>query len=277
MQEADSREYQILLTNGQVVRFTQRELRDLVRGRRVKAFLIVSLIIIALANPTLFPSLPEYSSRLFYWGVSVLLYLIIIPHWASAVNRLWRRSLQIPLPLIVATGPLIVGLSVFATCFPLVFGDLVPKRGEPLVWTDYLRNLLIGHIIETVGLLWLLPLQRNDEDLAETVPEGEPEFVILNGRSLPLDSILTVQSAEHYLIVRTNGKTSQYRARMKDFVMQVSEGHGVQTHRSFWVSAQEADELRGNVVKTRSGDDIPVSRGRLPAVREWFRSAGKAH
>ncbi|MCG7522295.1 LytTR family DNA-binding domain-containing protein [Ruegeria sp. Ofav3-42] len=276
MQEAESREYQILLTNGQVMHFTQRELHTLVRSKRVWMFLVVSLVVIALANPTLFPSIPEYSARLFYWGVSVLLYLLIIPYWGSAVNGVWRRYLNVPLPLIVATGPLIIGLSFLATLFPFMFGDFVPQRGEPLVWTDYLRNLIIGHVIETVGLLWLLPLQRNEES-EESSSKEETRFVILTGRSLPLENILMVQSSEHYLMVSTREKTSQYRARMKDFLQQTGETDGIQTHRSYWVSKEEAQELCGSTVKTRSGGEVPVSRGRLPEVRTWFRLHGKVH
>lgn len=288
MSQSNSHEFRVLLTNGKVVHFTMHELRSLIYGRNVVALLIVFMISVAASDPTLFPSLPEFRSRVFYWGLGIVLYLLLLRWWALMLNLTWHRLFEFPIPLIIATFPMVVGLTIFCSYLPSIFGDLVPARGHAVTWVTLLKNSVLAHVLETAALVWFLPFFRGrraefapgkDDPSAQATPEraAPNQFVVLNGRSVPVEDIRSARSAEHYLIVTTRLKKIELRARMKDFLEQVTDDQGVQTHRSFWVAADEAEELRGDVVKTLSGNDIPVSRGRLPMVREWFERQGKAH
>ncbi|GGE36379.1 hypothetical protein GCM10011517_00170 [Actibacterium pelagium] len=142
-----------------------------------------------------------------------------------------------------------------------------------------MKNVIFAHAIEMTALVWLFPLQRSE--LEATVEEKADtqtnRFIILNGKSIPLEIIRSVKSAEHYLVVTTHARTSEYRARMKDFLGQVTHEDGIQIHRSFWVAKEEALELAGAVVHTQSGEALPVSRGRHPEVKEWFGDNRKPH
>ena len=283
MRQSESHEIRLLLTNGRVVHFTLHEMRRLIYGRNVIVLLVVFLFIIAGSNPTLFPSLPQFRSRVFYWGVSIVLYLVLLPFWALLLRDVWCRYLKVPVPLIIATAPLVIALTAWSNSLGATFGDLVPPRGNYVAWTTYLKNCLLAHCLETAALLWFLPLNR-DREVEETAPETEapaaPEardMIVLGGRSVPVKDIRSVSSAEHCVIVATGNRSFELRARMKDFLEQVTDEQGIQTHRSHWVAADEVEELRGGAVKTRSGTEFPVSRGRMPAVREWFAQQGKIH
>lgn len=283
----ESHEIRVLLTNGSVVQFTTHELHGLTRSRRTYFFTGIILIFIALSNPVLFPVLPDHAPRVFYWGVGLGVYLLVVWRWAGFAYNYWQRLFKVVPPLFLLSLPLHCGITFTMAILAEILAPIVPTRSPVGPWT-YLQNTVIGHCAETIALIWLLPLYRRDieanasEEEAELEEEGATtvppaEFVVLNGKSVPLRAIQSVRSAEHYLVVKTVDMTSEYRARMKDFLEQVDELAGIQTHRSFWVSRNEAMELSGAVVKTRSGEDIPVSRGRQPAVREWFHQNGKAH
>lgn len=299
MSQSDSHKLHVVLANGRVVQFTMHELRRLLYGPRVLILSLVVLTAIGVADPALFPSLPDHKSRLFYWTVAITLYLLLMPYWVQLLLRLWPLVAKSPLPLMFATVPLVAGLTVFTAIMPAIFGDLVPKRGAPIDWTTFLQSMLIAQFVETFTLGWLLPIQRFEgeggqharrrkaesvEPSSAAAPEAEAgaaadeiRYVVLSGRSLPVPLILSVRSAEHYLIVTSRNGTVEFRARMKDFIEQVRDDDGVQTHRSYWVAREEALELSGANVKTASGEVLPVSRGRLPEVRDWFRRMGKPH
>lgn len=302
-----SHEFRVLLTNGTVVQIARHELRQFVYGKYVFALMLAFLVGIIASNPTISSSVPDVRTRLVYWILSIALYMLLLPFWADLVFGLWWRISSRPLPLILATGPLIVGLNYFAVQLPDIFGNWQSSPNFHVPWQVYAKNLLLAHCVETVALLLLLPFYRRDRADAleqekalsesarsesalsesESDPAPEPQadeveatvppahFVVLGGRTLPASAIRLVQSSEHYLLIVTNPKTIEIRARMKDFIEQVNEDLGIQTHRSFWVSAAEAQELEGQVVKTRSGTDVPVARGRMMAVRDWFVRQGK--
>lgn len=287
MNQNDSHKLHVVLVNGGIVQFTSRELRKLIYSRRVLILLAGFLLAIGTSDPTLFPSLPEYQSRLFYWTVSVALYLLMLPFWVNALIRYWPKISTAPLPMIGATVPLVIALTAFASVMPMIFGDLVPARRHSINWITIVKNCFIAQVIETVALVWLLPIQRLEaeksrasaaQDAATAKPE-EPaiRYVVLNGRSLPVSLIRSVRSAEHYLVVTSKNGTVEFRARMKDFLEQLEDADGIQTHRSYWVSRAEAVEMSGSNVKTASGEIIPVSRGKLQDVRDWFRRQGKPH
>lgn len=277
-------EMRVVLLNGAVLQFTVREMRQLIYGRHVLVLALGFLVAITASTPTLFPTLPEYRSRIFYWGLSTLLYLLLLPHWTVFASGVMQRLFRAPLPLVIATVPLVCGLTVLATQLPTLLGPLVPPRGHSITWVTFVKNCVLAQLIEMAALVWILPLQRmqakditpEDPPPAPMQPE-ESRFVVLSGRSFPIETIQIVRSAEHYLIVSSDQGKIECRARMKDFIEQVDEADGVQTHRSYWVSRSEARALDGAIVRTQSGQPIPVSRGRTPAVRAWFRQQGKPY
>jgi hypothetical protein len=270
--EWQSHEIRVLLTNGKVVNFTYRELQTLLRDGKLLTLLLIALVMLAASNPTFFPTLPVYSSRIFYWGVCIILYLLLLPVWVRTVYVMYERIFPRGVPLLLSTAPLVFALTWFGASLPDLLGEWLPERGDAITWLTYIKNWMIAHVMETVGLLRVLPAVRSRQ--ADEDPEG---FVVLGGRSMPLETLKSVQSAGHYLIVSTSIGRFESRTRMSDFLNQVGEDAGIQTHRSHWVARGEVLGVSGTVVKTRSGTDIPIARGRLSTVRAWCRIHNLPH
>ena len=273
--ERQSHEIRVLLTNGKVVNFTYRELQTLLRDRNLLTALLVVLALLAASNPTLFPTLPIYSSRVFYWGICVVLYLLLLPFWVRITQPVYEAVFSKGTPLLIGTAPMIFALTWFGAALPHLMGDWAPQRGDPVTWMTYLKNWLIAHAIETFGIFWVLPAIRSKTTKPD--PPKSDGFVVLNSRSLPLETIQSVQSAGHYLIVTTHVGKVEARARMMDFLNQVSAEAGIQTHRSHWVARAQVVGLSGSIIKTHGGADVPVARGRLPNVRDWCRARNLPH
>ena len=170
---------------------------------------------------------------------------------------------------------MIFALTWFGASLPHLLGDWVPQRGDPVTWMTYLKNWFIAHAIETFGIVWVLPAVRAKQ--VAKAPKKSDGFVVLSSRSLPLETIQSVQSAGHYLIVTTHVGKVEARARMMDFLNQVSAEAGIQTHISHWVARGQVVGLSGSIIKTHSGADIPVARGRLSEVRDWCRAHNLPH
>lgn len=279
MKKDEKREYRVLLTNGKVVYFTFRELQAFILSPNVLFLCVIVLVVMTSGHPLLYPTLPNVSSRLFYWVLGILLYLLLVLPWGELVLRMWGRFLAMPLPLLAITAPLVIAISYFMEVMPDMFGSLVPNRSGSLGGLGVARNVVVAHLTEMIAFLWLLPLSRNAQSPVDagSASEDTAQFVRIAGRSLPLDTLRCVRNEEHYLVVKTTMGTLRLRARMNDLLMQVSDDDGIQAHRSFWVSVDEALELRGSTILTRSGCVIPVSRYRRKAVRAWCERHGKPH
>jgi hypothetical protein len=158
-----------------------------------------------------------------------------------------------------------------------------------LDWRTNLRNIFVSHIMETFALVWLLPDIQKARKSKLLVPESEPEdapdrqpdadetdigeTVLLAGQRFPLQTLRRVSAAEHHLNLHFHdGAEIKVRERMGTFLQQVKQGHGIQTHRSHWLSKSDFLNLEGGVVVTRSGSEIPVARGRISEVINWINT-----
>ncbi|WP_205520467.1 LytTR family DNA-binding domain-containing protein [Tropicibacter sp. Alg240-R139] len=230
-------------------------------------------------HPVLFPTLPDVNARLFYWVLGIFLYVLLVLPWSQLALNIWERFVSIPMPLAIVTVPFVAGITVLMEFLPETFGSLVPARSGSSNWFGFAKNITVAHLTEMIAFLWLLPLSRNaqKEISVSEAAEDAAQFIRIAGRTLPLNSVACVRNEEHYLVVKTTMGTLRLRARMNDLLIQVSDDDGIQTHRSFWVSVDEALELRGSTILTRSGYVIPVSRYRIKAVRAWCKRHGKPH
>ena len=295
MVEHERHEYQIILMNGRHLSLTRHELNNFRLSANTLSLSLIVLAIIAVMDPMLFPTTPLASSRLFYWGLCTIIYLACVPVWLHFMSGLWGRITTQPIPHIVVTIPLATILTTFSLYLHGIFGDPVPMPGMEMLKV-YVKHTIILIIAESVALFWLLPLFRlrnsGTIDGTTTLPnataatpeqpapsdnpmcndEDLPAFVILNGQSVRICEVLTARSSEHYLIIATENGTTEYRARMKDFVEQTPDSYGIQTHRSYWVSKTAATSFTGSAIVTQDGERIPVARSRVNDVRSWMEN-----
>ncbi|MBT3140762.1 hypothetical protein DS909_15850 [Phaeobacter gallaeciensis] len=275
MKKEDSREYRVMLTNGKVVYFTIRELNAFIRSLNMLFLFAILMFVMVWGDAQTIGGVAGVAVRALYWAGCICLYVLLLPHWIAVPCFLWSKLTSVPLPLVLATGPLVFALTVLASWFPAVPGSVEPEQGETLLEHTFLKNLVAAHLSEMTAFLWLYPQFQLARHRKKT--NAEVRFIRLNGRSLPIDSLKLVRNEDHYLIINTTMGTVRLRARMKDLLGQVLLSDGIQTHRSYWVARQEVIELRGHELLTQSGARIPVSRYRLKAVQAWLSVLGKPH
>lgn len=108
---------------------------------------------------------------------------------------------------------------------------------------------------------------------AAVAPANLPDRIELRGEVFAPDDLLAVSSEEHYLRVVTRGRTRFLRGRMSDVEDALPAQIGLRIHRSHWVAAQAVEGLKrrpaGWTVALTGGQEVPVARARVAAVRAW--------
>lgn len=282
-EKINSHALRVRLLNGDTVVFAIPELKQFLRSQNTLILMAFVPILISLANPRLFPSIPGISTRLFFWSICVAFYALLLPYWLYGVHSLWKRFFTFPLPHPVSSVPFSFLLTIVAVSIPTAPFDLVTPRASAPDILGYLKNSGIVLMIEHIAIVFLMPLHKANlkkkTKTATPEPTNESElkdkFIKLGSHSIPVEAISHVQSQKHHLIVSTGDQERILRSSMSHFLKQVSEGDGIHSHRSYWVSAGDALELAGNTIRTKSGKDIPVSRARRQSVRDWFQKQGK--
>ena len=96
-------------------------------------------------------------------------------------------------------------------------------------------------------------------------------------QELPEDKrgqIIYLKSELHYLTVVTTKGRTLILYNLRDAIEQLPAEAGIQTHRSYWVAADQVVAVhkagRQGEVELKDGDRIPISRARLGAVMEWI-------
>jgi len=109
-----------------------------------------------------------------------------------------------------------------------------------------------------------------DAQSSEAAPERDQPFWRRIPGHLGTD-LLCLTMEDHYLRIHTPLGSDLILMRMRDAVAEL-DGLGLQVHRSHWVadSAVQGHERRDGrvILKLRTGLEIPVSKGGLPAVRD---------
>lgn len=250
-------------------------------------FLVVLTLLMWISDPQDYHDYMPWGSALFMWATGITLmiltYLGILLAWASL--PLARRH---TIPLLVASLPAIVASTAYHHYLGSMFSGGAWTQD---LWPSHFYLLLIQQGFEVLYLRYGLPksfqdiaARKDDSEPApapvEPAPEpaktNAPPLLTLPGEPpLPITDVLLVRAQEHYIEVHTKrGDPRIIRARIADFVEQVTEDHGIQPHRSWWVSIHAAKELISEngkrFLELRNGMKIPVSRARLTDVQSWL-------
>ena len=269
--KAYDHEVQVFVSNGSLAQFTLREMRELYATWQLWALALGGFMIMATGHPITLPQFDSFALRMAFWIVALLIYLALSIFYVLGVDRIWRKHIGGPIPLLLLSMPLVL-VSTYATAGALT---VLFEPGKPafstMSWQMNIRNVLVAHVFETAALLWLLPAQRARKNRA--APDRQ---ITLAGRKICLDRIVRVKAAEHYLEIHTNDGVEVLRERMATFLDQVDPEDGIQTHRSHWVARQTAHALSGSKLTLFDGQKVPVARGRMDDVRAWVDEHGDA-
>ncbi|WP_299294673.1 LytTR family DNA-binding domain-containing protein [uncultured Tateyamaria sp.] len=261
-----SREVRVYVSNGSVSHFTLREMHQLYRTWQLWLLVIVGFFIMATGHPVTLPQFDSFELRLAFWVVGLGFYLAASEFHSFLIYSVWQPIFKRPIPLLLLSAPLVLYSTYLAgAVLTLISGTERPPFGI-MTWQMNVRNIIVAHIFETVALLWLLPAQR-----ARACSEADARKVMLGGRRFNLCDIQRIKAAEHYLEVHGTAGVETVRERMLTFLEQVEPGDGIQTHRSHWVAATSARDMKGGHLQLSDGEKVPVARGRQNDVRDWLR------
>ena len=255
-------EMRIFVSNGTKTHFTLRELFRLYRSWQLWVLIGVGFMIMSTGHPVTLPQFEGFWVRMAFWVIALMVYLLLSVPYGVLFDKVWRRCVGTPIPLLVLTGPLIIFASVVTVMGLAAIFEPDRPLGSMITWQMLARNVFVAHVFETVTLLWLLPAQRARGENARVVT--------LAGRRIPVKDIGRVKAAEHYLEIHRADTVEILRERMSTFLEQVTPEDGVQTHRSHWIAREHARSLRGSVLELDCGKTVPVARGRQKDVQDWI-------
>ena len=85
-------------------------------------------------------------------------------------------------------------------------------------------------------------------------------------------ALVSLSVSDHYVEVVTTTGREMILIRLSDAIRETAPTRGMQVHRSHWVALKQVTRARRTgetaQITTRSGDDIPVSRTYMKALRE---------
>lgn len=250
-------------------------------------FFVVLLLVLWISDPVDYREFISSPAALMLWTagmvITLLTYVGLIFLWSmTSVSR------RVTLPISAVGMPAFI----FSTLFHKVVGGFLSDGlWEQELFPSHIFLLMTQVGFETLYLRYGLPKSFQDiaarkaEDTFErapesqqTIPASDPEdhvVTFLGEPAIALNEIWLIRALEHYVEIHSvAGEPRVVRARITDFLEQVGDAHGIQTHRSWWVSARAANELvtegGKRFLALNDGRKIPVSRGRYPDVLAWL-------
>jgi len=189
---------------------------------------------------------------------------------ARRMKSLWLRA---PLTVLLMTPP--VTLLVLGAGWLVAGAPVTLHRVSILWWENYLVSL---PIIVIRALIW-----REPQTIVETrtvvlspLPDADAAFRQRLSAKRRTARLLALEAEDHYVRVHTDAGVELVTVRFADALAELSQAHGFQTHRSWWVAADAIENARW---RRGAGDlrlvgdlVVPVSRTYAPALKEagWF-------
>jgi DNA-binding LytR/AlgR family response regulator len=103
--------------------------------------------------------------------------------------------------------------------------------------------------------------RRNRENLMETVPGGNPEFILLRSDKkiykVNFDDIRYFESSGDYIKVHTGDRMLVIHETFKNLVMQLPPRLFIRVHKSFIVSFPKIRQIEGNQIDV-AGQKLPI-------------------
>lgn len=275
---------------GRKARMDVGALRRLIQHPLSVTMVLAGLVVMIFIHPyEPIRDLPPHLA-VFFWAQGTAL-LFLLDGGLAWVSKRTGRGYVSPLAMTIFAAVatlagevfLRIALGVAATPAELLEGFVLL-----LVLTLGVEFLVVVFVLDRI----LAPEAEAEaaEAMAAPAPEALPQAAValppvpdrieLRGEVFAPDDLLAVSSEEHYLRVVTRGRTRFLRGRMSDVEDALPARIGLRIHRSHWVAAQAVEGLKrrpaGWTVALTGGQEVPVARARVPAVRAWIAGLGDA-
>jgi len=201
--------------------------------------------------------------RIAYWvAIAVGTYAIGVGVGASLTRLLHHKSRVFR----IAVSSIVTGLviSLFLLAFNWAFVGRIPISFWDIC--RFLAEVILITSIINIGI-----------DLARA--DGADKVVETGGapilERLPIEkrgALVCLSVSDHYVDVSTNKGQEMILMRLTDAIKEVGAIEGLQVHRSHWVALDQVKSVEragdGATLSMTTGQIIPVSRSKMPDIRE---------
>ena len=269
--EASACELRILYADGYSAPFTVRELVATIRHRNVMALTCVFATLLALPGGGAFSAEVPLLARILLNLFSVGLFAVLFPALLKEVHE-WAssRTLRVvPEPAITVPIALITTLAVEALAI-FVVGENDLTRWDLALKLGFGAMFWELHI--TMMLRFMGPTMRARDRARQALappPQVAPSMLRIGNVTIEAAELRRIETDDHFLILHSPEGPRRVFASFNEIEGRL-EPLGVRVHRRHWVSHAELGEIRpqgrSHMMRTRSGEDVPVARERRKAV-----------
>ncbi len=242
-----------------------REIRDHLTNTKVLAVQAAIALLLGQSGPFGTFEILSVLPRMVYWTVVVFV-TYASGFVVSEIVTTWLFKHKVAHWLRVAVVGGAVGLVVTLEMYlinHLVFRNLEFPIGLLQTLGVVLPiSLVVAALLEFVGTL------IGARDATVRLPPTLLDRLPLEKRG----PLVSLSVSDHYVDVVTSTGRAMIRMRLGDAIRETAPVSGMQVHRSHWVALDQITSARKTgdtaLLKTSQGDEIPVSRSYVKALRE---------
>ncbi|PRY94091.1 LytTR family transcriptional regulator DNA-binding domain-containing protein [Donghicola tyrosinivorans] len=257
------------------IHLTLREIPRIFASREAVVFLILTALTLLFLDPHGFLDYVSLPVAAMVWIYAEAAFALVYFTLLLLTVMLWRGQ------KCVIYLPIYSGIAFFFATLIIEGSISIISKGayEFRFQMDLLLFAIVAQLFEFLFVRYVLPdvMAKLKQEDAER--ESRRAQFKLGDWACAIEEVETIASNQHYLHFQMlSGETQIVRARISDAIDQAAPEHGIQPHRSWWVSAEAKPsfltEGRQKSLLTASGKRVPVARGRIEAVEEWLQSSG---
>ncbi|WP_194093892.1 LytTR family DNA-binding domain-containing protein [Marivivens aquimaris] len=241
-----------------------REWRRYISKPITLVMLCGTAVVLTLVAPFESDRLMRPLPRLGYWLVMVFATYSVGLIVSVSVERLARVTLYARYALIAVSSALAITATVLLVNLALLG-----------YWPDMADAMVLIPTVFGIAVIISLMVQVASDHMAHPPqPETKEALPPILDR-LPYDKrapLVAISVEDHYVRVRTHNGEAVILMRLTDAMREVGQTDGLQVHRSHWVARDAVTAARREgdraILTVSHGEDIPVSRRYVPAIKE---------
>lgn len=242
---------------------TLRELRGHIANPTTAFALGAQAAILTLVGPFGTDESLTAGFRALYWLVMVVATYVV----GYGVDTLLRPRLEHRVAQVV--NPLVMGAAVTVSVIAVNLLLIGRLPGGPGWFPDVLTIFAIA-VLVSAAMQAIITSLHDRQGVARAV--ADPPTIL---DRLPLDkrgALVALSVEDHYVRVRTTKGEEMILMRLSDAIRETAPEAGLRVHRSHWVATKQVTAARRDgdraILSMATGDDIPVSRSNIQAVKE---------
>lgn len=250
--------------NNNALQLTLREMQTMLRNPRTLGGMAVVALVLGISGPFQTFEALNIVGRLAYWTAMTFITFAVgsfFGTWATHFTEGWTRLgafRLVPISLAAAVPIFMTVVLINSAAF-----------NEWNLSSAYLGTLALYCAVISLAVTTMFTIFKRTKPEAQT--PSPPRLL----QRLPVakrGALISLSVEDHYVAVRTQKGTEMVLMRLSDAMAETEGTEGLQIHRSHWVALDGVAAVHKRqgklVVETVAGDEMPVSRTYMNAVKE---------